>query len=521
MKRLGILDDAFIRLESRRTPLHIGTLMLFEPPPGAGKDFAEKLAARLRQSTGAAPPFNRRLVERRGMHYWAEDEEFDLDQHFAHISLPHPGRIRELLEMVSRVHSSHLDREYPLWRMYLISGLEDGRIAVYMKIHHSLVDGMAGMRLLLKSMSTSAAESKKLPAPWEVKTSRSGSQALPVPTPAGDTLPALVKLAGEGLTSIFPVLRELRSTYRDFRSDNPDLAMFGQAPKTIFNQKISATRRFAGQSYATPRIRAVAEAYDATVNDVVLAMCGGALRYYLADLGELPEQSLTGAVPVSVRRPDSDAGNEVAFTMTTLATDIADPGERLRAIKSGMDYNKERLQRLSPGQVMAYTAAIMIPGHLGNMVGLGRDHALGNVVISHVPGPRRDMYWQGARLTGLYPISLNIDNGALNITVVSRHDSVDFGLIACRKSVPKMQRLLDYLEQALAELEATVATKPGRSAEQPRRKVASRKKASARAKTASRKPASRKKRAAPKAGAVRKKVVARKQTAVRPKAATR
>jgi diacylglycerol O-acyltransferase / wax synthase len=273
MKRLGLLDDAFLRLESRRTPLHIGTLMLFEPPPKAGKNFAEGLAARLRRSTHAAAPFNRRLVQRRGMHYWEEDEEFDLDHHFAHTSLPHPGRIRELLEMVSRIHSSHLDREYPLWRMYLISGLEDGRIAVYMKIHHSLVDGMAGMRLLLKSMSTSAVASKKLPPPWEVTADKSGSQTLPVPTPAGDTLPALRKLASEGLNAIVPVLGELRSTYGDYRSGNPDLAMFGQAPKTIFNQKISATRRFAGQSYSTPRIRKVADAYHATVNDVVLAMC--------------------------------------------------------------------------------------------------------------------------------------------------------------------------------------------------------------------------------------------------------
>ncbi|MBP6724461.1 MAG: wax ester/triacylglycerol synthase family O-acyltransferase, partial [Halioglobus sp.] len=383
MKKLGLLDDAFLRLESRRTPLHIGTLMLFEPPPRAGKHFAEQLAARLRQSNRAAAPFNRRLVQRRGMHYWEEDEEFDLDQHFAHNSLPQPGRIRELLEMVSRIHSSHLDREYPLWRMYLISGLEDGRIAVYMKIHHSLVDGMAGMRLLLKSMSTSAATSKELPPPWEVKTDKSGSQPLPVPTPAGNTLPALRKLASEGLNAIVPVLEELRSTYSDYRSGNPDLAMFGQAPKTIFNQKISATRRFAGQSYSTARIRKVAEAYHATINDVVLAMCASALRQYLVDLGELPPQSLTAAVPISVRRPGSDAGNEVAFTMTTLATNIKDPGERLRAIKSSMDYNKERLQKLSPGQVMAYTAAIMVPGHLGAMLGFGKDHALGNVVISH------------------------------------------------------------------------------------------------------------------------------------------
>jgi diacylglycerol O-acyltransferase len=454
MKRLGLMDDAFLRLESRRMPLHIGVLILLEPPANAGKNFARNIADRLRQSTRAAPPFNRRLVQRRGINYWEEDDEFDLDQHFAHMALPQPGRVRELLAMVSRVHSAHLDREYPLWRMYLIEGLEDGRIAVYLKMHHSLVDGVSGMKLLLESMGTSAAASRKLPPPWEVETRKSRGQPLPVPTPAADSVPALRKLAREGFKSVAPVLRELRSTYGDARKEKADLAMFGDAPPTLFNQKVSASRRVAAQSYSTPRIRAVADTLDATLNDVVLAMCAGALRRYLVDRGELPKKALTAAVPVSIRRPDSDAGNEVAFTMTTLATNLRDPAKRLHAIKRGMDYNKDRLRKLSPGQVMAYTAAIMIPGQLNSLLGRSKDSELGNVVISHVPGPRKTMYWQGAKLAGLYPISLNIDGGALNITLVSRHDFVDFGLIACRKAVPSVQRLLEYLEEELVALEA-------------------------------------------------------------------
>lgn len=458
MKRLGLMDDAFLRLESRRMPLHVGVLLLLEPPANAGKNFTANIADRLRQSTQAASPFNRRLVQRRGINYWEEDKEFDLDQHFAHLALPRPGRIRELLAMVSRVHSAHLDREYPLWRMYLIEGLEDGRIAVYLKIHHAVVDGISGMKLLLKSMGTSAAESRKLPPPWEVETRKSRDQPLPVPTPGAETVPALRKLAREGVQSIAPVVRELRSTYGDARRDHPDLTLFGGSPQTVFNQKVSASRRFAAQSYSTPRMRAVAQSFDATLNDVVLAMCAGALRRYLSDLGELPDKALTAAVPVSIRRPDSDAGNEVAFTLTTLATDLKDPAARLRAIKRGMDYNKDRLRRLSPGQVLAYTAAVMIPGQLNSLLGRAKDSALSNVVISHVPGPRRTMYWQGAKLSGIYPASLNIDGGALNITLVSRHDFVDFGLIACRKAVPSMQRLLDYLEDELAALEAATGT---------------------------------------------------------------
>lgn len=523
MKKLGLMDDLFLRLESRRQPLHIGILMLFEPPAGAGREFTAKLADRLRQSSTAASPFNRCLVQRGGLHYWEEDQDFDLEQHFVHLSLPQPGRIRELLALVSRVHCAHLDRAYPLWRMYLIEGLEDGRIAVYMKIHHSVVDGVAGMRLLLKTMSTSAAESKKLPPPWEVETKRSGAQPLPVPNPAADSVPALRKLASEGLKSAAPVWRELRSTYDDYKDENPNLAMFGQAPQTLFNQKISATRRFAAQSYATPRMRAVAEAYDATLNDVVIAMCAGALRKYLLEMGELPRSPLTAAVPVSLRRSGSEEGNEIAFTITTLATHLEDPAERLRAVKKGMDYNKERLRNLSPGQLMAYTASMMIPGQLLSLAGLaGKDKALANVIISHVPGPRRPMYWQGAKLSGLYPISLNIDGGALNITLVSRQDYVDFGLIACRKNVPHMQRLLDYLEDSLVELEKTVKPaarkRPGKSARRAaaKQKSAADSKPAQKSSTAARKTA--KKPSPGKPPAAKKRVASqRKGGAVKPK----
>lgn len=455
MGKLSLIDDTFLRLESRRAPLHIGMLMLFEPPADAPKDFAAKLAERLRQSVKAAPPFNQRLVRRRGMHYWQEDEDFDLAHHFVHMALPQPGRIRELLAVVSRVHCGHLDRAYPLWRVYFIEGVEDGRIAVYLKIHHSVVDGVAGIRLLAQSMANTAAESSTMPPLWEVQTTgKSGSQPLPVPTPAAGGLIALRMLAREGLNAVKPVLRQVRETMREYRSNNPDIALAGMAPKSLLNGKISATRRFAAQQYSTPRMRTVGKAFGATLNDVVLAMCGGALRRYLMALDQLPEKPLIAGVPVSVRRDNTSFGNEVAFTITHLATDLEDPVERLHAIKRCMDASKQRMKEFSPTQVMSYAALMLMPGAINTLLGRTPDNTLGNVVISHVPGPREDMYWQGARLTGLYPASLLLDHLGLNITVVSRHDFVDFGLIACRKTVPQVQRLLDYLEDELAALEA-------------------------------------------------------------------
>jgi diacylglycerol O-acyltransferase len=455
MHRLSMMDDTFLRFESRRQPLHIGVLMLFEPPKDAPADFAAQLVERLRQSTHAKAPFNHRLVKRRGLHYWEEDDEFDLAHHFIHTSLPKPGRIRELLAMVSRVHCGHLDRAYPLWRVYLIEGIEDGRFAVYLKIHHSMVDGVSGMRMLVEAMSDDPEASKKLPPMWEVVRPKSHAQPLPVPTPAVGSMSALRSLIRE--RKFMPLVRELRGAIRDFREQHPGFVAGGQAPRSIFNQKVSATRRFAAQSYSMPRIRAVARAYEATVNDVVLAMCGSALRRYLAEINELPDRSLVAAVPVSTRKKgDKGLGNEVSFTMTYLATDIDDAAERLNVIKRCMDYNKQRMQKLSPGQLTAFAALMLMPGALNEVVGFRKDLTLGNVVVSHVPGPRQDMYWQGAKLSGIYPASLLIDQGNLNITLVSRHDFIDFGLIACRKAVPHMQKLLGYLEDALVELEATI-----------------------------------------------------------------
>jgi len=464
MSKLSLVDDAFLRLESRRQPLHIGMLMLFDPPPDAPADFAAKLAERLGRSTRTVRPFNQRLARRRGLHYWQDDDDFDLAQHFVHMSLPKPGRVRELLAAVSREHSVHLDRAYPLWRMYLIEGLEDGRIAVYMKIHHAVVDGVGGIRMLMKSMSSDPAESARMPPPWEIGSSGSKKQTMPVPLRAVEGLNALRLMAGEGMRAAVPVIERVRETLRDVRGGDPDTALAGGAPRSLLNSKLSATRRFAAQQYSTARMRGVASAAGTTLNDVVLGMCGGALRRYLRSLGQLPDKPLIAGVPISIRRDNTAFGNEVAFTIAHLGTHLDDAGERLLAIKRCMDKNKERLQALSPAQVMAYAAVMLMPGTLGMLLDRSGNSTLGSVVISHVPGPREDLYWQGARLTGLYPASLLYDSLALNITVISRHDYVDFGLIACRKAVPQMQRLLDYLEDELAALESAYGLTAGTAA---------------------------------------------------------
>ncbi|MEQ1438503.1 wax ester/triacylglycerol synthase family O-acyltransferase [Fontimonas sp. SYSU GA230001] len=472
MHRLSPIDSAFLLVEQRHMPLHVGGLILFRPPADAAPDFASQLANRLRESRRVAPPFDRRPHTRFGFGFWDSEQEFDLAQHFVHLALPRPGRIRELLAMVSRVHSAHLDRAYPLWRMYLIEGLEDGRIAAYFKIHHAVVDGVAALRLFMKSMSPDREQSKTMPAPWEIQTRRSDATlAVPAPAVVGP-MGLLASLARNAVKATPTFVRQLRHTWDDYRAHHPYLATSVQAPRCILNQSVTASRRFAAQSYPTARMRAVAQKIDGTLNDVALAMCGGALRRYLADLGALPDESLVAIVPVSVRQDDGTTGNEIAFALANLGTNVADPVERLRLVKGCMDYNKARFREMSPAQLQAYSVAQLLPGALTWLLGLDPKHFVANLVISHVPGPRQPMYWQGCELDGMYPASVVVDTMALNITLISRHDAVDFGLIACRRTLPSVQRLLDHLETALVELEHALFGTPARAA--PRRPEKSR-----------------------------------------------
>ncbi len=448
-RQLSPVDTAFLLAERRHQPFHVGALCLYEPPDRDGNGVALEIAERLRQSQRATPPFNRRLLPRRfGLNDWEEAEDFDLAQHFVHLSLPRPGRIRELLAMVSRMHSAHLDRAYPLWRLYLIEGLEDGRIATFSKIHHALVDGIAGIRLMLRSMSSDPASSRSMPPPWEM--SPGCERALGHPP----QLPQDVLRLAQAVARATPAWwRHVSRTLLDYRAHHPDAVNSLQAPHCMLNAPVSGSRRFSAQSYSTARVRRLAAVFDASCNDILLALCGAALRRYLLIRRALPERPLVAGVPVSIRRDDSTSGNEIAFALASLATHQADPVRRVEIVKGSMDYNKQMFRDMSSAQILAYSLTLLAPGALTLLPGLNRHHTPLNVIISNVPGPREDMYWQGCRLSGIYPASIVLDGFALNITLISRHDAIDFGITACRRSLPQAQSLLGYIEDALLELE--------------------------------------------------------------------
>lgn len=460
-------SSVFLIAETREHPLNVGGLQLFQPPEGAD---AHDLTALLDQALATdtvAPLFlkrARRSLTSFGQWGWEVDEQFDLEHHVRHNALPHPARIRELLTLCSRLHSALLDRNRPLWELHIIEGLDDGRFAVYFKGHHALLDGVSALRLLSRVLSPSPDE-RNMPPFWAERPDVTDTAPMTAMTaiPGGGLEPphgmrSALEVA-EDLVGVGPAL--LRAVRRGINEQGGSLAF--TAPKSMFNVPVTSARRFAAQSWPIARIQQVAKAADVTLNDVVLAMCSGALRSYLLAMNALPDAPLIAMVPVSLHGADTGrgdgSGNAVGAVMCNLGTTSADPLARLTTVHQSMMEGKHAVAEMSYLQTIALTGIAMSPLVLYPLLRLdGRVPPPFNLIISNVPGPRRQQYWNGCRLDGLYPLSVVIDGQALNITVTSYATEIAFGLTGCRRSVPRLQQLLGYLEDDLTALELAVGS---------------------------------------------------------------
>ncbi|MDX2970919.1 WS/DGAT/MGAT family O-acyltransferase [Kribbella solani] len=466
MSAVGPLDAMFLGGESREQPMHVGGLMLFELPEGAGRDqvfpessrdFVSRLYHELVAAPEVNPQFARRVrnrIQDLGYWSWEQDDAIDLDYHVRLSALPRPGRVRELFELTSRLHGTLLDRHRPLWEMHLIDGVEGRRFAVYSKIHHSMIDGVTALRWMQKTLTTDPTRTG-MPATYALPPEPADPQSengwLPTITRTPtDILKTVVDVAGLPLAGVKGLVQA---------------TMPFQAPRTVFNQGVTGARRFAAQSWPIERLEKVRAITGATLNDVLLAMCSGALRNYLLELNALPDKSLTAMVPVSLRdrestpaggNPAPGGGNSLGTLIANLATDEADPERRIRRIMASTAHAKSVLSGLTPLQNLIVGAlgfgvagpAAVVPG----VAGLTPPPY--NLVISNVPGPRESpLYWNRSRLLGMYPASIVLNGQALNISVTSYAHQLHFGLVGCRRTVPHLQRLLGHLEASLADLE--------------------------------------------------------------------
>ena len=450
---------AFLMAENRRMPMHVGGLQLFSKPEGAGRNYVKDLYAGFLESDDVAPLFLKhpvRSVRTGGQYVWREDDDFDIEYHVRHSALPKPGRVRELLELCSRLHSTRLATERPLWEWHLIEGLRDGRVAMYGKLHHALVDGVSAMRLLQSIFSTDP-DQTGMPAPWENKPSTAKVQEEAAHSLSDVPLQAMRTALGISAEAVGLPGALIKTLQKSVRNETSALSLY--APRTILNQPITAARRFAAQDWPIGRLRAIGRATGTTLNDVVLAMCSGAMRTYLLELDALPETTLISMVPVGLKAKDSHlasahGGNALGSVMVKLGTDLADPADRLDAVHASMLDGKRALAEMSPAQILAMSALGQAPAILGPMLRMsGVVKPPYNLIISNVPGPRSTQYFNGMRLLGTYPLSIPIDGMALNITCNSYADDMAFGLTGCRRTLPHLQRLLTHLDTELGALE--------------------------------------------------------------------
>jgi WS/DGAT/MGAT family acyltransferase len=459
---LNPLDAAWTQVESRDTPMHVAGLSPFTLPEDAPPDFLRTLMADLRSSREFMPPWNYCLRPPGLTHplpVWVEQEEIDLEYHVRHLALPRPGGERELGQLIARLHSQPLDLSRPPWEFHLIEGLEGNRFAIYLKMHHSLIDGISGVRLLTRCMSEDREQSKLLPPFWSPglgKPARRSSRPEGPPLTLDGVLSGVKDVIGAQLRSA-PTLAKAFASMLVPPEDAPgELRLPFAAPRSILNGRVRGQRRVATQQFELSRLKAVAKAASCTLNDVVLALCGGTLRRFLLDEDELPEASLTAGVPVSFRPADDEgAGNAITFAIATLGTDIEDPVQRLAAVVASTKAAKALLASLPRETITQYTVLLMAPSILSMLTPIGgRTRPMFNVTVSNVPGPSKPLYFRGARMEAVYPISLIAHGIGLNITCESYAGSLDFAFVGCRDTLPHLQNMARYAAEALAELEA-------------------------------------------------------------------
>jgi len=498
VRQLTALDEQFLALEGPRHYGHVGSVAVVDPStaPGGKLDLAD-LQYVIAERLPLIPPFRWRLVEvpfDLDYGYWIDDPDFDLDFHVRELALPAPGDDHQLGEQVARIFARPLDRARPLWELYLIHNYDGDKSVVMSKIHHAVVDGLSGAEILGALLDLTP-EGREVPEPL------TGS----------DTEPGELEMLARGLLGVprYP-LRLLRSVPRALPNIDevpslagiPGMKAAGRVaelaqralggghrvvgrndlvpPRTSFNGRISAHRRFAFGQLSLDEVKAVKNRHGVTVNDVVVSLCAGAVRHWLVEHGELPAAPLVAQIPVSVRTQEQQGtyGNRILIMSAPLHTDVGDPVQRLERTHEALLEMKERHKALPAGLLQdanqfvppaVFSRAARLTFALSSSQ---RGRPAWNLVISNVPGPQFPLYLAGARLEANYPVSVVTDGLGLNITVMSYLGHLDFGIVADREQMPDLWSLIDFLREELASL-----APPPKPRKRAKAKPAARKKA--------------------------------------------
>ena len=476
MQQLTGLDAAFLAMETSSVYGHVGSVCVLDPSTSPEPLTLERLQTVIAERLHLVPPFRRRLAEVPfgfDQPYWIEDPDFDIEFHVRELALPAPGDDKQLAEQAARLHARPLDRRRPLWELYLISGLSGGRTAVYTKVHHAAIDGVSGNDILaaVLDLTPEGRDLGEVP-PWECDEvpgavpllARSALNLAGHPVRAAKLTAQLARsLPGLAVSPARPRLPVV-DRFLPRRGASAVLSQTGlRAPRTPFNRPVGPHRRWAFCTVPLVDVKAVKNAGGATVNDVVMALCAGALRRWLSDHAALPDGPLVAAVPVSVRTEaqKGKGGNRVSTMTAPLPTHLVEPADRLVHCHEAMRAAKEQHGAL-PADLLSDVTQFAMPALAGQAARMAARLRLVewlspfNLIISNVPGPNLPLYYAGARLLSYYPLSAIADGQGLNITVMSYEDGMHFGLIADRELVPDLDRLAGYLVDELEELKKSV-----------------------------------------------------------------
>ncbi|CAN5853304.1 wax ester/triacylglycerol synthase family O-acyltransferase [soil metagenome] len=459
MERLSGLDATFLYVENPANHMHVAMTMVLDPSKmPEGYSFAA-IKEFIRARIHLVPPFHRRLVQvpfRLHHPVWVDDPDFDLDYHVRRIGAPSPGGPKELAELAGQIASTPLDRSRPLWELWLIEGLEHDHVGAVTKVHHCAVDGTSGAELMvhLFDLEPVVGPPEK---PTEIPAEHVPNDLELIGYAAASRLrraTTLLPLAGRTVATVAGLVQNRR---------DPDAqrgAIPLTAPRTPWNAAITPHRRTAFARVSLSDLKDVKNALDATVNDVVLAVCAGTLRRYLELKDALPDEPLVAVCPISVRTEDQGGsqGNRVSAMFTSLATDVDDPVERLRAIQkvtrgAKEEHNAVGATMLQNWAEFAAPTTFALASRLYTNLNLASSHRpIHNLIISNVPGPPVPLYYAGAQLVAAYPMGPLMEGAGLNVTVMSYRDSVDFGFMVCRELIPDVWDLADQVEPSFAEL---------------------------------------------------------------------
>jgi len=478
-------DAFFLLIESEKTPSQIGVLMRMKLPAKADKGFILNLVEGFRTYQPTSAPYNLKLAKRtatRPMHAWEKVDKVDINYHLRHSALPQPGGERELAVLISRLHSIPLDHSRPLWECHVIEGLEDNCFAIYSKMHHALLDGVVGTRLMSQWMGQTEPHVTPDFLPfWAMpKPKRERKKTSLNPVPLADSYTLFEQITDPIKSAMDVFSATLNSILGSHSRKSPGLVTPYSAPNSILNAAVGPQRRVSTAVFSTERLLSIAKQADGTLNDVVMAICGGALRSYLIELDALPAKSLVSQVPVSFRqKDDTGGGNAIGMVLASLGTDEANTLARFDKVKTSMSAGKALLANMNAAQITAYSALMTLPFTLGQMAGTSNHSSrpMYNVVISNLPGPREQRYLNGAEVMNVHPVSFVMQGQALNITLFTYADKLTFVFTACRESLPSIQRLVTHTTEAVESLESEFDNKPvvAVTPKKPKKKQAARK----------------------------------------------